>query len=144
MIDREDLGSWIGGAPTEPDYVPGSRLGLPAEGPGSVASVPRRFVAYLVDWLLCAGASWIATGGSLQLVWPLFVLVSVVMLSLVGATFGQLALRLRTVPVARRWPMPLRALVRTGLLLLLLPALVFDRDRQPLQDVLAGTAIVRA
>ena len=31
---------------------PGQRLGLPERGPGSVASMPRRLAALLIDWLL--------------------------------------------------------------------------------------------
>jgi len=144
VIDREDLGSWIDGAPTDPSHVKGETWGLPAEGPGSVAPIGRRFVGYAIDWSLCAGASALLMDGSVHLVWPLFTAMSVVLLSLFGATIGQFVLGLRTVPVARRWPMPLRALVRTALLLLLLPTLIWNRDGQPLQDVAAGTAVVRA
>ncbi len=144
MIDREDLGSWIEGAPTDPDYVKGSGLGLPASGPGSVASIGLRFVSYAIDWSLCLVASLLLHDSSPALVWPLFTAMNVVLLTLFGATAGQFVLRLRVVPVARRWPMVLRALVRTVLLLLLLPTLVWNRDGQPLQDVAAGTAVVRA
>ena len=38
----------------------------------------------------------------------------------------------------------LRALVRTALLLLVLPGVIWNRDLQPLHDVVAGTAVVRA
>jgi len=144
VIDREDLGSWIEGAPTDPDYVKGSGLGLPASGPGSVASIGLRFVSYAIDWSLCLVASLLLHDSSPALVWPLFTAMNVVLLTLFGATAGQFVLRLRVVPVARRWPMVLRALVRTVLLLLLLPTLVWNRDGQPLQDVAAGTAVVRA
>ena len=30
---------------------PGQRLGLPAQGPGSIASWPVRMLALLVDWI---------------------------------------------------------------------------------------------
>lgn len=144
MIDREDLGSWIEGAPADPAHVKGATWHLPSEGPGSVAPIGRRFLGYVIDWCLCAGASALLMDGSVRLVWPLFTVVSVVLLSLFGATIGQFVLGMRTVPVARRWPMPLRAVVRTALLLLLLPTLIWNRDGQPLQDVAAGTAVVRS
>lgn len=144
MIDREDLGSWIDGAPASGDHVRGSTWGLPAEGPGSVAPVGRRFLGYLIDWGVCAGLSALLADGRIVYVWPLFTAVSIVFLSLFGATIGQLVLGLRTMPIARRWPMPVRAIVRTALLLLLIPTLVWNRDGQPLQDVAAGTAVVRA
>ena len=33
-------------------YYPGQGFGLPAQGPGSVAAMPRRLLALLIDWLL--------------------------------------------------------------------------------------------
>ena len=32
--------------------IPGQRFGLPEQRPGSVASMPRRLLALLIDWLL--------------------------------------------------------------------------------------------
>ena len=69
---------------------------------------------------------------------------NVLLLSLFGATPAQFLLGLRVLPVARRWPMPVRALVRTLAMLTVITAVVWNRDRQPLHDVLAGTAVVRA
>lgn len=132
------------GAPRDSSRTPGSAWGAPASGPGSVASVGRRFGSYAIDWALCAGLSMLLRDGSPTLVWPLFTALNVVMLSLFGATAGQFVLRVRVRPVTRRWPMVLRSVVRTLLLLLLIPALVTDRDGRPLHDVAAGTATVRA
>lgn len=135
------------GAPSGPGdegHVKGSTWGLPAEGPGSVAPVSLRLASYAIDWSVCALASALLTDRGLALVWPLFTGMSIVLLSLFGVTIGQFVLRLRVQPVARRWPMPIRATVRTVLLLLLIPTLIWNRDGQPLQDVAAGTAVVRA
>ena len=44
--------------------------------------------------------------------------------------------------VSGRSPMLLRAAVRTALMLLVLPAVVWNRDGQPLHDAAAGTAVV--
>lgn len=143
VIDRDDLGSWMDGAPADPDHVKGSTWGLPAEGPGAVAGIGRRFASYAIDWLACLVASLLVTDHSPRLVWPLYAGTTIVLLSLFGATLGQFVLGLRTIPVARRWPMPVRAVVRIGLLLLLIPTLVWNRDGQPVQDVAAGTAVIR-
>lgn len=144
MIERKDLGTWMDGAPEEPGYAPGCALGLPAEGSGSVAPVGRRFLTLLLDWFTCVGVSALALGGDPGATLALFAAVNIVMLTLFGATPAQFALGLRVLPVSRRLPMLVRALVRTGLLLLLIPAVIWNRDRQPLYDVLAGTAVVRA
>lgn len=143
MIEREDIGTWMDGPPRPDGYVPGEDLGLPPRGPGSVAPVGRRFAGYLIDWVICFAASRLLSDGSPVLTWPLFAGMCVILQSLVGASVGQIVMGLRVAPVARRWPMPVRALVRTGLLLLLIPTLVWNRDAQPLQDVAAGTAVVR-
>ncbi|MBB5831384.1 RDD family protein [Brachybacterium aquaticum] len=142
MIDRNDLGSWMEGAPHEPDYVKGSSIGLPAEGPGSVAPFWRRPAALMIDWLLCMGISALAFQGDALANLVLFVVVNVLFLTLFGATPGQFITRTHVVPVTGRSPMILRAFVRTFLMLLLLPAVVWNRDSQPLHDVVAGTAVV--
>lgn len=135
------------GAPSVPrdeEHVPGSTWGLPPTGLGSVAPASLRLASYAIDWAVCAIASLLLTDRGLALVWPLFTGMSILLLSLFGVTIGQFVLHLRVQPVARRWPMPIRATVRTVLLLLLIPTLIWNRDGQPLQDVAAGTAVVRA
>ena len=143
MIDRKDLGAWIDGAPSSPDYVRGSSLGLPESGPGSVAPFWRRPLSLLVDWGLSMAVSALVFQGDALANLVLFVAVNLLFLSLFGATPGQFVLRVRVLPVRGRTPMILRALVRTGAMLLLLPALVWTKDAQPLHDVAAGTATVR-
>lgn len=142
VIDRKDLGSWMDGAPAEEGYVKGSSLGLPPEGPGSVAPFWKRPLSLVVDWGLCMLVSALVFSGDALANLVLFVAVNVLFLSLFGATPGQFLLRLRVRPVSGRSPMLLRALVRTAMLLLLLPAVVWNRDTQPLHDVIAGTAVV--
>lgn len=144
MIDRKDLGSWMDGAPTAEEYVPGSRLGLPAEGPGSVAPIGRRFCSLLLDWALCLLLSWWLLQGNEEATLGLFLLMNVLFITVFGATPAQFVLGLRVRPVGGRSPMILRALFRTLALALVLPAVFWNGDRQPLHDVVAGTAVVRA
>lgn len=144
MIDRNDLGSWLEGTPQDPDYLPGSALGLPAEGSGSVAGFGRRVLSLLLDWGVCVAGSVIFFDYHPLATLLLFVGMNVLFLSLFGATPAQLALGLRVLPVARRLPMPVRAVVRTLAMLTVIAAVVWNRDRQPVHDVLAGTAVVRS
>lgn len=144
VIERKDLGSWMDGAPADEGYVKGSSLGLPPEGNGSVAPFWRRPLSLVIDWGLCMLISALVFAGDPLANLLLFVAVNLLFLSLFGATPGQFVLRLRVLPVAGRSPMILRALVRTALMLLLLPAVVWNRDSQPLHDVVAGTAVVTA
>lgn len=143
MIERKDLGSWLEGAPGDPEYVRGSDLGLPAGGPGSVAPVWRRPLTLVVDWALSVGIAMLLFDYHELAVLGSFVILNLLFISLFGATPGQFLLRLRVLPVRGRSPMALRALVRTALILAIIPSVVWNRDAQPLQDVVAGTAVVQ-
>lgn len=143
MIERKDLASWMDGHADAEGYVRGSAIGLPPSGPGSPAPFLRRVLTLFIDWGLCLGVSWIVAGGDALLTSALFIALNVTMLTLWGATPGQLLLRLRIVPVRGQTPMLLRALLRTALMLLVLPAAFWNRDLQPLHDAVAGTAVVR-
>lgn len=121
----------------------GQRLGLPESGRGSVASYGRRIVALAIDWWL----SLLIAAGLLRLraEWALVVLAVeyVLLVPTLGMTVG---MRLAGIGVANlvgdrlpRWP---AAVVRTILLLLVIPAVVFDRDGRGVHDRAAGTVVV--
>lgn len=149
-------GTWLSGPGTlspgvEQDHW-GQRLGLPAEGPDSVATFGRRLAAYAVDSVLAnlialvvaepGDGSWgLAVLGAL-------VVQYLVLVTVAGQTLGMRLLGLRVAPLARRGaapgpPAPVRVLVRTALLVLLLPALVWDADNRGFHDKAAGTAVLR-
>ena len=130
---------------------PGQRLGLPDDGPGSVARWGRRFLALFLDWLaslLAAGA--IAgrgvTGAHGWRAWlpmVVFLVESAFLVALVGGSFGQLITR---IAVVRRTGGPvslLRALLRSALVCLVVPPLIYNRDRRGLHDIAADTIALR-
>lgn len=124
----------------------GAALGLPRTGPGSLASFGQRVVAFVVDALLAALVAGLLTAPELPRNWSLlaFALITVVFLVLAGQTPGMRLLGLRLAhprPEARLalW----RAVARTGLLVLLVPALVVDSDGRGLHDRWTGTAVIR-
>ena len=50
------MGTWLSGPSSEPaSGYPGERLGLPQQGPGSIARFGRRVGAILADWLISLG-----------------------------------------------------------------------------------------
>lgn len=121
----------------------GQRLGLPESGRGSVASFGRRIVALAIDWWL----SLLIAAGLLRLraEWALVVLAVeyVLLVPTLGMTVG---MRLAGIGVANlvgdrlpRWP---AVVVRTILLLLVIPAVVYDRDGRGVHDRAAGTVVV--
>ena len=137
----------------EGDYR-GRRLGLPVDGPGSAAPFSTRLAAFAID---AFGSGLVArlidpigdTGtvdGSAALL-PMVVLavVTIAGVSLVGQSPGMRLLRLRVARVTAPDGPPglVPAALRTALLVLLLPALLADRDGRGLHDKAAGTVVLR-
>jgi uncharacterized RDD family membrane protein YckC len=124
----------------------GAALGLPAEGPGSLASFGSRIGAYLVDAVAAALVAGLFTAPSLPGNWSLlsFGLITVVTLVAFGQTPGMRLFGLRLAhPRAGQRLALWRAVVRTALLMVLVPALVVDADGRGLHDRLTDTAVVR-
>jgi uncharacterized RDD family membrane protein YckC len=126
--------------------VRGASLGLPADGPGSLASFQSRVGAFLIDAVAAFFVAGLFTAPQLPRNWSLvaFAAVTLVSLALFGQTPGMrlLGLRLAHPRVGERLA-PWRAVVRTALLCLLLPALIVDADGRGLHDRLTDTAVVR-
>ena len=124
----------------------GAGLGLPQTGPGSLAGFGQRAGAFLVDAFAAALIAGLVTAPELPRNWSLlsFGLITVVFLMLTGQTPGMRVLGLRLAhPRPGQRLAPWRAVVRTALLMLLLPALVVDSDGRGLHDRLTDTAVVR-
>jgi uncharacterized RDD family membrane protein YckC len=126
--------------------VRGASLGLPVDGPGALASFGVRLVAFVVDALSSAFIAGLFTAPKLPGNWSLlaFVLITVGTLIAFGQTPGMRLLGLRLAhPQEGRRLAAWRAVVRTALLLLLVPALLVDADGRGLHDRLTDTAVVR-
>ncbi|HKA68291.1 MAG TPA: RDD family protein [Actinomycetes bacterium] len=145
---RRALASWLSGpyqsvgSDTTQDYR-GQRLGLPATGSGSVAGIGRRLTALVVDWLACR---LIAVGLlSLSEWWvpAIFAIEYVVLVSTLGSTLGMRLVGIRVSALGGGGPGPLGIVVRTILLMLVVPAVVYDRDTRGLHDRATGTVVVR-
>lgn len=152
MVDRRDIGSWLSGPPTatDPSDYPGRRLGRPEHGPGSVAPFGRRVIALLTDGVLCQIIAMGLFGyqhgvGGFGVFIPTLVFLGyhLLMVSAGGYTIGHRLLSIRVVRLDSGWAGPLRALIRTLMLGLLVPALIYDRDQRGLHDRLGGTILVR-
>jgi hypothetical protein len=138
------VASWLDG-PGEPGWTqyPGRRLGRPEQGSRSVARIGRRLAGLLVDWLLAVLiARWLFHGHPLG---PLgvFAVEQLLLVGTLGSSIGHAAVGLRVETVAGRLPGPLRAAVRTALICVVIPAVIWDRDQRGLQDKAAGTVLVR-
>jgi uncharacterized RDD family membrane protein YckC len=153
--NREAIGSWLSGPRSAAEGMGadfgrrGERLGLPPEGPGSVAGFGRRLGAIFIDWALAVLISYgLLSGGELQAAnrWalPVFLVMVLLTVGTVGFTPGKRILGLRVVAVDGLGRLaPWRVLVRTVLLGLAIPALIWDRDGRGLHDQLSGAVQVR-
>lgn len=150
-------GSWLSGPGVLDDGAApqqwwGRRLGLPSDGPDSVATFGRRLAAYAVDSVL-ANAIALAFVRPGEEGWGLAVLAAftgqyLFFVAVAGQTLGMRLLGLRVAVLAQSGASPQvpglpRTAVRTGLLLLLLPAIVWDADNRGFHDKAAGTAVLR-
>jgi uncharacterized RDD family membrane protein YckC len=149
VVTRRDVGSWLEPrrpASGEPAAYPGERLGRPADGPGSIAGFGRRLVGLFVDWVLCLIiANGLLRGLHLNQLGPVIVLFveNVLLVGTLGTTVGHRLLGVRVETVAGTAPGLGRAAVRSLLLCLAVPPLLWDADQRGLHDRLAGTVIVR-
>lgn len=128
----------------------GARLGLPATGPGSMATLGRRVVALLIDWLACLAIcigifrmDYPPTG--LVSLLPLAVLFveNVLLVGTLGTTLGH---RVMGMAVQRLTGGPLGivgAALRSLLLVLVIPAVIWDADGRGFHDRIAGSVLVR-
>jgi len=121
---------------------PGQHLGLPERGPGSVASMPRRLLALLIDWLLSMVIAYWLTHSQFWTI-AVFAIETYLLTALGGSTVGKRLVGIRTVrigggPVGFGW-----ALVRTAILLTVVPPLLTDRDLRGLHDRASDTIVVR-
>ena len=110
----------------------------------------RRVVAFLLDWFASVLVALLTfpqfpygSNGSMLATLAVFVVEITVLTWLTGASFGQRLVRLRVVSIdGGRVPL-WRVLVRTLLICLVIPAVVYDDDGRGVHDRLAHTRVVR-
>jgi uncharacterized RDD family membrane protein YckC len=133
---------------------PGRNLGFPQDGPGSVAGRGVRLGALVIDLALMGLVTSLFVPVDLNqpeqmqqfnyisvLVWYV---ITVAMVGLFGFTAGKLLLGLRVVRVDGIVMVnPLRAMLRTLLLAVIVPAALVDADGRGLHDKITGTVVVR-
>lgn len=132
----------------EPSRWPGERLGLPKSGPGSVARVGRRIGGLFIDWASAMLLALLFTPyESVAYTWVtpvVFAVLQVIFIPTLGGSIGHRAVGLRVVPLGGGWIGVWRPVVRTALLVFVVPALVWDSDQRGFHDKIAGTVLVRA
>lgn len=122
---------------------PGKDLGLPETGPRSIGRLGRRVAALAIDWGSAVVISIAFFQYNAFATLGIFAVVQAVFLLIANGSPGHLLLGMRVVP---QKPGPLgfwRPFVRTILLCLVIPAVIWDKDQRGLHDRAIGTILVR-
>lgn len=129
--------------PTAAPEWPGRRLGLPESGPRSIARPGRRLVAVTIDQAIAWSLAYAFFEGEAIAIAVIFSVLQIVFIASLSGSIGHLLLGMRVVPLRPAWIGVLRPAVRTVLLVLVIPAVIWDRDQRGLHDRVAGTILVR-
>ncbi len=130
---------------------PGERLGRPAQGPGALAGWGSRILALGIDWAASMAVAaafvgtrvWSSQGWEAWLPLLVFWLEAGALTALLGGSFGQVVTRVAVVHVDGRPVSLLVALLRTLLICLVIPPVIYNRDRRGLHDLATTTMTVR-
>jgi len=128
---------------------------MPEAGPGSIARPGRRIGALLIDYV---AATIIATGflGYDQFALPteagltmfapmaVFALLQILFIPTAGGSPGHRVLGMRVVRLDGGWVGLWRPIVRTLLIIVVIPAVIWDADQRGLHDKAVGLVLIRA
>lgn len=126
----------------------GQRLGLPESGSGSMARLGRRVIALCIDWFAATLIAWALvfepqSSAESFATLGIFALQVTVLTWLWGASFGQRIVGIRVQGRARRLGLAGAAL-RTLLICMVIPPLIWDADGRGLHDRAVDTLVLRA
>ncbi len=128
---------------------------MPQTGTGSIARPGRRIGALLIDYV---AATIIATGflGYDQFALPaeagltmfapmgVFALLQILFIPTAGGSPGHRILGMRVVRLGGGWVGVWRPIVRTLLIVVVIPAVIWDADQRGVHDKVTGLVLIRA
>jgi uncharacterized RDD family membrane protein YckC len=128
---------------TESANWAGKRLGLPEAGSGSMAKMGRRVLALAVDWGISLMISGAFFNGDNTATLSVFMIQQWLLVATTGNSFGHLVAGIKVRKLDGTHVGLLSALLRVGLILLVIPATIWDSDNRGLHDKAARTVLVR-
>ena len=147
-MDQSDVDPATDGPAGQDAGYPGQRLGLPETGSGSMARLGRRVVALFIDWI---AATLIARAlvGEPQTTLESFTTLGIFALEVTiltwlwGASFGQRIVGIRVLGRGRRLGL-IGSALRTLLICVVIPPLIWDADGRGLHDRAVNSVVLRA
>ena len=136
---------------TSSDEYSGQALGLPKDGPGSLATLLRRGLAAIIDWVIAQviaigvfGTS-PGDGGSASFV-PLgiFLLMHVLLVGTIGGTIGHRIVGIEVRSRNGERIAPIQTLIRTFMVALFFPAIFTASDGRGFHDKASGAMTIRS
>ncbi len=128
---------------TESTNWAGKRLGLPETGSGSLAKMGRRVLALGIDWALALMVSRAFFDSDNTATLTFFMLEQWLLVATLGNSFGHLIAGIKVRKLDGNYVGIVPALIRIGLILLVIPAVIWDTDNRGLHDKAAKTVLVR-
>jgi uncharacterized RDD family membrane protein YckC len=128
---------------------------MPRSGPGSIATFGVRLVAIVIDWFIALFIARGLFGVPLPFSQPpptssqhfvvlgVFAVMTLLLVGTIGMTIGHRVMGLQVRNLAGGRATFVQAFARTVLLVLVIPAVVWDRDGRGLHDKAPNTVIVR-
>lgn len=135
--------------PEPADGHPGAALGMPTGGVGSMARLGPRVIAVIIDWLVCsviaAGFFGYSFGGGGTSWTPLavFFVENLLLVGTIGSTLGHRVMGMQVAKESGGPAGPLAGLIRSVLLCLFVPAVIWDKYGRGMHDHFAGTVLRR-
>lgn len=105
--------------------------------------VGRRLLALGIDWAVALVISNVWFGNAPWATLAIFAVMHILLLGTLGTTLGKRIARIQVVRLGGAWAGPVKALVRTVLLCLVVPPLMVDADGRGAHERLAGTVQIR-
>ncbi|MFT4214062.1 MAG: RDD family protein [Microbacterium sp.] len=117
---------------------------MPSAGAESIGRPGRRIAALAIDWAAAVVISIAFFAYDSFATLAVFAAVQIVFIPTLGGSPGHRLVGLRLHLLTGGWPGLWRPVVRTALLVLVIPAVIWDADQRGLHDKVAGTVLVRA
>ncbi|MCU1576943.1 MAG: hypothetical protein JWP70_1647 [Leifsonia sp.] len=127
-----------------PSRYPGERLGMPESGRGSVGRLGRRLAGIAIDWAIAVLLSVAFFRYDPVATLAIFVVLQIVFIPTIGGSLGHRIVGLRVAPLAGGYVGIWRPILRSLLLAIVIPAVVWDSDQRGFHDKIAGTILVRS